>query len=630
MTKKRKIWIIAGVAGALTLAATVGIIFGVVLRKKIHENASPVFKPADWTAFRNSKSVVPNGTDGQETTLPTTQFPDYTSQYQHEKKQPLNDNWHGPVFTGYWGWDNYDQPFDAADILRQSNFTNFTFGFLNELGNDGDTADMKRVNTTSGAGYLDQIQEIKALGGSVTFSFGGATPHEGSFYNYAPSTYIMYEKLLALVLGYKVYSLDFDFEYPHNITDGEIRHLAAALQLLRTQVKNLTGKNMQYRFTQSYFEGSEMDILNQYIGTDFIYNDMSLTSISSNNDSSAISHAIQDLAAFRNVNAYSKMSDLQIYEHLGITAKVENDSYNKPDEFAAWAIENRLGLIGLWTVTHDHKENSPNDLNPGHETTGKDSDFYYVNKFTNGFQNHIEQAKPTAKPDDVAGLYCYSHNKSNTVLKWNPVKGATTYVIKEGEKVITTVNRTTAGINYLDGTGGVAIGNHVYSVYAQNSLGLSSKPIDIKVNITKDDLSTNVEYYDKNIPYHNNNWVDDSKYVPTIPYIYYKGNFYQNINSGKADGIKRNGPSPDKDSANWKVMEDPNNSNFGLSKQRINDLKNFTYDNYVKDTDGIQTIAYEKDKNTLINHPDNNKFINQLNGLGFKTNPAIILNKNFL
>ncbi len=631
MIKKRKIWLIVGVVATLSLGATLGIIFGIVLRKKSQQNLIGIsFPHGSGIAFKDSHSKVPNGKKDKETILNTTQFPDYTSQYQHEKKQPINDNWHGSVFTGYWGWDNYDQPFDGPDILRQTNFTNFTFGFLNELGNDGDTSDMDRVNTTSGAGFLDQIQEIKALGGAVTLSFGGYTEHEGSFFNYAPSIYVMYEKLLALVLGYQIYSLDFDFEFPHELADDNRANLAIALQLLRAEVKNLTGRKMQYRFTESYWDEDEISMFNKYIGTDFIYNDMSLTAISADGGSNAIENATNDLKMFRKYTpAYKDMTDKQIYEHIGITAKVEDDKYNEPDKFIQWALTNHLALIGLWTVTHDHKKNSPNDSNPDHQTTKKGSDYYYVNKFTNGFQNVLEQTKPIAMPGDVTNQYCYSHNKSNTVLKWNLVKGATTYVIKEGDKVITTVNRTTAGINYLDGTGGTAIGNHVYSIYAQNSLGLSSKPANVTVNITKNDLSTNIEYYDKNIPYHNNNWVDNSKYVPTVPYIYYKGNFYQNINSGKANGIKRNGLSPDKDFTNWKVMKNIN-SNFGLSNQRITDLNNFTYDNYVKDTDGIQTIAYKTGDNTLDHHPDNNKFINQFNGLGFKTNPAIILNKNFL
>jgi len=50
--------------------------------------------------------------------------------------------------------------------MKDSSLKNFTLAFLNPLSTEDETQNM-------GAGYIDSFQEIRALGGDVTVSFGG-------------------------------------------------------------------------------------------------------------------------------------------------------------------------------------------------------------------------------------------------------------------------------------------------------------------------------------------------------------------------------------------------------------------------------------------------------------------------
>ncbi len=538
--------------------------------------------------------------------------------FAHLKPQSIHANkyseqanaWSGPLFSVYWG-RNYNEPFNAQQIMKDSPISNFTLAFLNPLSNEDETQNL-------GAGYIDSFQEIHALGGNVTVSFGGWTPNESSFFNIDPSGAVMYEHLRELALGYNVNSFDFDLESVHTLTGNDVIACGMALHKLAGLLHSMH-RQLHVRFTMtpsSYFT-HYLDVLKgivKYYGTNFIFNDMQWTQYftphnqSPSNDD-AIAGVKADAKALRdNIPAFAKMSMQETYAHLGVTSALEPAnqagsqqlgklSYDDFKKLIPWAITNHLGFIGLWNVGLDHKINSP--LDPTQASQDSVTDFYFSKLIENQFADLATWNQTYSQlPQAVTGLRLYAKSQQYISLKWNPVANAKYYILEDAQgHVISQVQRSFAAISFREYPQLKVVGNHTFRVIAVNPKGKSpaSKPLTVSIASTL--IDGQIEYYDANINYYNVTWKGHPTPTSIVKYIYFQGNIYEDVNT-TSKGIAMN-HSPATDKTDWKLLGKATNPRFGLTANRISDLQNFEWDKNINDLYPLKYVQFNQGVNTL-------------------------------
>lgn len=537
-------------------------------------------------------------------------FANVNEQRKHEMKyNEKTNNWQGPVFTDYWG-RNYTYPFNAQQIMKDSSLKNFTLAFLNPLSTEDETQNM-------GAGYIDSFQEIRALGGDVTVSFGGWTPQEVSFFNQDPSGEVMYQHLKSLALGYNVSSFDFDIENVHKFGGQDAVALSQALAKLKTLLAQY-GRHLQVRFTEGGVDPYAVNTLVKYYGTDFIWNDMWWTRDYANGISlDAIKSQLGgDAAVLRQNPAFSKMSTNELYHHIGFTFKIEKYYTDKQTLLSVdkWAVDRQLGLVAIWDVGNDHKINSPLDPTQNSDTPQQKTDFYYTNTMACNFEMMSNWNQPPTKiPGQVKNLRVYAKSKNYISLKWDPVTGAKYYLLEDQNgNVIRQVDRCFGAISFREYPKTYQIlGTHRFKVVAVNGAGKGTPSATVSTNITSSLISDQIEYYDANIDYHN---IPTSKanasYYPFIKYVYYQNHIYEDVNTTQS-GIAMNN-SPSKDTNDWKLLGVATDPRFGLSKERIADLKNFEWDQNINDTNPLTYVNFLKGSDTSKKVPKIYNFLHPI------------------
>ena len=535
-------------------------------------------------------------------------FAHLVPQYQHAKKySEQSDAWQGPQFSVYWGRD-YNQPFNGPQIIKDSPVSNFTLAFLNPLSNEDESSNL-------GAGYIDSFQEIHALGGNVTVSFGGWTPSETSFFNIDASAAIMYEHLRELAIGYNVNSFDFDIESSHSFYGNDAIACSMALAKLHTLLTSLH-RTMQGRFTESYIDTDTINTVAKYYGTDFIWNDMQWTQATANSSNSYVEDELtHDMQTLKSTPAFSKMTDQEAFHHIGCTSALKPAlsgqygklSYNDFKNLIPWALKNQLGFIGLWNVGLDHMTNSP--LNHEEAGSGVVSDFYFSKLIQNNYGNiaNWDPNKYHQKPTTPTNVRLYAKSKQYITLKWDAVANAQYYILEDDKgNVIQKVKRTLASLSLREYPKLQVVGNHAFKVIAVNPKGESAPTKAITVNIAKNLIAGQIEYYDANVNYYNLTWEGQSTPTPAVKYIYFQGKIYEDINHTQA-GIAMD-HSPATDTTDWKLIGTATNKTFGLTANRIQDLKNFEWDQNINKKYPLVYVNFTNGQDTLPLIPKFNKF----------------------
>ena len=544
----------------------------------------------------------------------TIQYANMKYQYLHNNNYKVNANaWNGPVYTGYWGW-GFNNPFDAIQIMKDSGFKNFTFGFLNQIDNEG-------LNKNLGANYLDQIQEIHKMGGNVTFSFGGFTVNDKSFFNIDPSSSVMYSKLRNLCLGYHINSLDFDLEYTHTLDnkDDQLALLNALVQL-RYFLKTNLNEDLHIRFTQSQFSEDLINNVSKIWGSkNVIWNDMYLTggnnkfqsqNLLAQNNESNNNYILQILDSDKNqlkaLNLYNKMSDIQIFHHLGITGSISNQnafSLDKVKDFLKSSDSKQMGLLGIWSISNDHSSTSIIDPQSDHKNSAEKNDFEYTNTLQNSFENknyNFEYRKYNKKPNNIKDLSIYQKNHQYITLQWQNDPNVKYYnlIDLDSTKIICSVDRNFASLSIREHPEYKNKNIFNLGIQAINNKG-KSKVSQIKnINISST-INGQIEYWDANIKY-NNTQINSNTYIPLVEYIYYNGNIYQDINR-TSEGISNISLPPNQNIKDWKFVGKATDLKFGLSSAKIQDLKSFEWNQSINKISKLITVNYNENQTILPN-----------------------------
>ena len=560
------------------------------------DHQTPTFKNSNLdfnTAYRNSH----------------TGFAHLAPQYKHEIKYNDHQNlWNGPIYSVYWGRD-YDYPYSAQQIMKDSPISNFTLAFLNPLSNEDETGNF-------GAGYIDSFQEIRALGGNVTVSFGGATPKEDSFFNYDPSPAVMYEHLKELAIGYNINSFDFDIEGAHTLYGNDLTALCMALKKLETVLQTQYHRTMHVRFTVGPVdEFMAQDIANIY-GTNFIWNDMTNTSYYGPHHAgvgtSPVPFLKSDLESLKQVKQFSQMSDNEVYHHLGFTTAIDagfmHASYDEVKDAIPWTIQNQLGLISIWNVGIDHMSGSP--LSPTETNPSDKTDFYFSNLIQKEFanNNYWDPSIYHSVPGQVTGLRLYSKSKMYISLKWNPVANAKYYNLEDSQgNIISQVQRCFGSLSFREYPQLPVVGDHTFRVVAVNAKGAGQASQSLTVNIAPNLIDNQIEYYDANINYPNLTYPGQATPTTFIPYVYYQGKIYQDINHSKAGLAMDHSPATDKQ--DWKLLGTATDPQFGLTANRLQDLANFEWDKNINNLYPLQYVDFTKGEDTALKIPTFNQFV---------------------
>ena len=536
----------------------------------------------------------------------TVQYANLNYQKVHNGNFKENANsWSGPTYTGYWGW-GFNNPFDAIQIMKDSGFKNFTFGFLNSISDEG-------ILKNIGANYLDQIQEIHRMGGNVTISFGGDTSGV-SFFNNAPSSSVMYSKLKNICLGYHVNSLDFDIEGSHQLNDQESKALITALIKLREFLKNNLKEDLHIRFTPEYFGNVTFinNVTKEWGTNNLIWNDMgftfsdvNLTSSNNSQDENLIESEVdRDIESLKYCDDYKSMSDDQIMHSIGITGAIDRNyefPFSAIKSFFSTKKSKQLGLLGIWSISNDHSSTST--IDPAHQNPVETSDFEFTNYIQTKFENNNFQYTPNTYnqiPSPVQNLIVYSKNKQYITLNWKNDLSAKYFnlIDLDTNKVIVSVDRNFASLSIREHP--EYKGKNIFNlgVQAINSRG-KSKIAQIKnINISNT-INSQLEYWDANIKY-NNTQINSSTYIPLVEYIYYNGNIYQDVNR-TSEGISSNSLPPNQNIKDWKLVGKATDSKFGLSSTKIQDLKLFQWDQSVSEISKLITVNYNENQTILPN-----------------------------
>ncbi len=526
-------------------------------------------------------------------------FPNLYNQFKHEQKYQV-PNWSGPKFDTYWGRD-YPYPFNAQQVMKDTGIKNFTLAFLNSLYDEDETHNLA-------AGYVDSIQEIHALGGHVTISIGGGMSQEpASFFNGDPSAAVMYKHLLDTALAYNVDSFDFDIEGTTTLYGNDVKALGLALAKLKTTLASY-GKVLHLRFTLGTVDAGLLANLTKYLGSDFIWNDMSWTGGGASSLVDITSTLTDDEETMHSNPAFAKMTVPEVFHHLGMTAAVifNNIPYKLFQQLLPWVNQHQLGLVSIWKVNDDHINNSP--LDPTEGTSAHFKDFQYTDLINNQFGIKATWNKPApVKPAQPAGLRVYAKSKQYISLKWNAVPHALYYIIKSGNQTIVQTTNCFGALSFREYPKMAVVGSHTFTVTAVNQAGasLASKPIT--VNIAKNTISGQIEYWDANINY-NNVLFPNKQYAPEVKYIDYNHNVYQDLNT-TATGVPMGLGTPAKNKKDWKLLGPDTNPSFGLSTQRRTDLANFQWNTYVKSADPLTFVQFNQGDDTSKMLPYINDFV---------------------
>ncbi len=204
------------------------------------------------------------------------------------------------------------------------------------------------LNTSEAQGIGTRINELRAAGGDVIISFGGAAAPELA--NVCSSVSALQTQYQAVVNMYHPYAIDLDIE-DFNPTAIDLRNKA---------LKGVTGTRIQYTLgvLQSGFTQSQMDVLNnaRNNGTRVdLVNIMAMDYGGSVSDMSAA--AISAAQAARNWLNNNGFSGTQ----LGITPMIgQNDSagevftLSNASSLVSWANSNGVTELAFWSVGRDN------------------------------------------------------------------------------------------------------------------------------------------------------------------------------------------------------------------------------------------------------------------------------------
>jgi len=205
-----------------------------------------------------------------------------------------------------------------------------------------------QLNTTEASAIGTRINELRAAGGDVIISFGGAAAPELA--NVCPSASALQAQYQAVVNMYHPYAIDLDIE-DFNPTAIDIRNKA---------LKGVTGTRIQYTLgvLETGFTQAQMDVLNNARSNGTRVDLVNIMAMDyghsvANMYSAAVSGA-QAARSWLNANGFASTQ-------LGITPMIgQNDSAGEvfttanASSLVSWANSNGITELAFWSVGRDN------------------------------------------------------------------------------------------------------------------------------------------------------------------------------------------------------------------------------------------------------------------------------------
>jgi hypothetical protein len=250
----------------------------------------------------------------------------------------------------YLGWGT---PPDVEEVMRVSGVKWFTLAFVIDAGSCEPKWDAKRP--LDDAGDLALVESIRAQGGDVMVSFGGA---EGPTLElHCPSSAALAAAYAKVIAAYKLTAIDIDIESTSYADDATKQRIVEALLQVRAQHPNLA----IYITLASSTSGPDGALIERAARAGLMVNGWSIMTFdwdNTSNEQAALS--MQAVAGLKQqlMAAYG-YSEQDAYRHAGVSSmngrSDENGIVTVEDMRAitAFAKQHELARLTFWAVNRD-------------------------------------------------------------------------------------------------------------------------------------------------------------------------------------------------------------------------------------------------------------------------------------
>ncbi len=250
---------------------------------------------------------------------------------------------------------------DLVSIANTSGSKYFTLAFIIDAGSSCTAEWGGTSNTMSSSFLVSEINNLRAAGGNVIVSFGGAAGNELALD--CGSVSALQAQYQAVITKYNLNRIDFDVEGSaiSNTTANDRRNKA---------IKNLQAANpgLMVSYTlavdTSGLPGEQISLLNNAVSNGVNVSIVNIMAMDYANDSRDMGSAATQAATstFNQLKSvFTGKTDAQIYHMIGITPMIGiNDT--QPETFTlsnaqtvlSYSQQHNTGLIAMWSMNRDH------------------------------------------------------------------------------------------------------------------------------------------------------------------------------------------------------------------------------------------------------------------------------------
>ncbi|WP_158262654.1 chitinase [Photobacterium sanctipauli] len=256
-----------------------------------------------------------------------------------------------------------------VDLANNSGNKHFTLAFI--LGSEWNPNECKALwggqpeMTVADQWGKKQIDDLRAIGGDVMISFGGAN---GRYLSQACGTVDeLYREYKAVIDTYQVYHLDFDVEMGRENDAPAMARMIEALKRLQTEYPQLkvsytlaAAPDIVRGFNEvvvpSVEAGIEIDSVNPMtMSFGQWYHDNYVA------DTAELSILTVEYLKTLMQPLYPELSDSELYQKLGMIPMqglndltVDSISLEQAERIASWSKEKNLKYLSFWSINRDH------------------------------------------------------------------------------------------------------------------------------------------------------------------------------------------------------------------------------------------------------------------------------------
>jgi hypothetical protein len=275
-------------------------------------------------------------------------------------------------------------PYDIVACANQTNHKFFSLGFLvSNQTNNLSWGGYYPLNDLSNTWYLDRVTNLRAIGGNVIFSFGGATGQEiAEVITDIPTLVSTYQTAINL---YSMTAVDFDIEGPGLSNLNAIDRRNKALFLLKQQNPNL---KMSYTLpvAPSGLTAEGIHVIDNMIANNVNINLVNLMTMDYGmNIADMAAAAISAVASVNNLLQTKNLTNVKVgmTNMIGVN-DTPNETFTLQNASTVLTYVNAnqyIGLLSIWSANRDIAQTSASSVVSATRSGIVQSQFEFINIF---------------------------------------------------------------------------------------------------------------------------------------------------------------------------------------------------------------------------------------------------------